>query len=387
MDYVVKPGDTLSGILTSITGDGSYDHYTAVAAQNGIANPNLIRVGQVIHIDEASISPEYRAANNMTTYTPSTLGTPTVRSASITSGTSTVPSASITSETPTVPSAPITSGTPTISSAPITSGTGGSSHVGALTAALAANDVPGATSNPTGFNGTSGTGFVSAEEPGYIEVQETIAPFFDADEPVTDRAPIIDVKAGPVTGISAQLGDNDMIPPTADNHVAALTAALRDNDEMINLGQAGILTNPDGVDFVDDVDPQAMVYDGTVTTEGSGNDSTSHEGGFAPEGGYNFTSVLDDDDQINFNFDEAIDYLEGTMDADLGAIVLALATLNFRVSDVQNRQYSTPESSIGQDYLDFRALLEAIADFTVEANKILDDVVRYVHACNEIIHN
>jgi nucleoid-associated protein YgaU len=47
--YVVQPRDTLSGIAASFYGRPGAYHY--LAAINGIPNPNVIRVGQVIFLD------------------------------------------------------------------------------------------------------------------------------------------------------------------------------------------------------------------------------------------------------------------------------------------------------------------------------------------------
>ena len=44
--YVVRPGDTLSGIAYRFTGRAS--NYWALAAYNGIRNPNVIYPGEVI---------------------------------------------------------------------------------------------------------------------------------------------------------------------------------------------------------------------------------------------------------------------------------------------------------------------------------------------------
>lgn len=44
--YVVRPGDTLSGIAYRFTGRAN--NYWALAAYNGIRNPNYIYPGEVI---------------------------------------------------------------------------------------------------------------------------------------------------------------------------------------------------------------------------------------------------------------------------------------------------------------------------------------------------
>ncbi|CZT57095.1 N-acetylmuramoyl-L-alanine amidase CwlA precursor [Eubacteriaceae bacterium CHKCI005] len=59
--YTVQYGDTLSGIAKSLLGDAS--RYKEIAALNGIDNPNVIKVGQVLQIpggysdDSASAAP------------------------------------------------------------------------------------------------------------------------------------------------------------------------------------------------------------------------------------------------------------------------------------------------------------------------------------------
>ena len=50
--YTVKRGDTLSEICLLFYGDGRPAKYKALAAANGIKNPNLIYVGQVILLPE-----------------------------------------------------------------------------------------------------------------------------------------------------------------------------------------------------------------------------------------------------------------------------------------------------------------------------------------------
>jgi Uncharacterized protein containing LysM domain len=47
--YTVKKGDTLWGICKKFLGDGL--KYPQIAKLNGIKNPNLIRIGQVIRLD------------------------------------------------------------------------------------------------------------------------------------------------------------------------------------------------------------------------------------------------------------------------------------------------------------------------------------------------
>ena len=50
--YTVKSGDTLAAIARQFL--GSALRYPELAAYNGIANPNLIRIGQVIKIPDAN---------------------------------------------------------------------------------------------------------------------------------------------------------------------------------------------------------------------------------------------------------------------------------------------------------------------------------------------
>ena len=51
--YTVKKGDTLSEICLRFYGDGRPAKYKALAAVNGIKNPNLIYVGQIISLPES----------------------------------------------------------------------------------------------------------------------------------------------------------------------------------------------------------------------------------------------------------------------------------------------------------------------------------------------
>lgn len=52
----VQYGDTLSEITLKYMGSGSYSTYTAVAAANGIQNPNLIYAGQIIYLTKTKPS-------------------------------------------------------------------------------------------------------------------------------------------------------------------------------------------------------------------------------------------------------------------------------------------------------------------------------------------
>ena len=47
--YIVRPGDTLSGIAYGFTGRAS--NYRSLASLNGIGNPNYIVPGEVIWLD------------------------------------------------------------------------------------------------------------------------------------------------------------------------------------------------------------------------------------------------------------------------------------------------------------------------------------------------
>jgi N-acetylmuramoyl-L-alanine amidase len=55
--YTVKPGDTLSAIANTTMGNGTAPYYNFIAQHNGIANPNLIYVGQTIQIPEEVSAP------------------------------------------------------------------------------------------------------------------------------------------------------------------------------------------------------------------------------------------------------------------------------------------------------------------------------------------
>jgi LysM repeat protein len=48
--YTVVSGDTLSALCRKFYGNGSSAYYKALAAYNGITNPNVLRVGQVLTI-------------------------------------------------------------------------------------------------------------------------------------------------------------------------------------------------------------------------------------------------------------------------------------------------------------------------------------------------
>ena len=50
--YTVKKGDTLSGIAKKFYGNGSAKYYNYIASANGISNPNIIHIGQVLTIPE-----------------------------------------------------------------------------------------------------------------------------------------------------------------------------------------------------------------------------------------------------------------------------------------------------------------------------------------------
>lgn len=100
-----------------------------------------------------------------------------------------------------------------------------------------------------------------------------------------------------------------------------------------------------------------------------------------------FVASLEDNDVITMDIPEALNYLNGTMDSDLGAMITALQTLNASLEVMQNRQYSVPDSSLGQDYKDFAALTEAINQFLNECNTKLDEVVGYVEKCKQALNS
>ncbi len=102
---------------------------------------------------------------------------------------------------------------------------------------------------------------------------------------------------------------------------------------------------------------------------------------------YNFTSQLEDDDDIVMNVGEARNYIQGTMDADLGEMCRNLATLVSDLTTMQGRQYSTTGTAVDEDYKDFEALSEALADFLVECNKILDDISNYIDSVERTLMN
>lgn len=52
-NHTVESGDTLSGITSYYYDDGTSSCYNSVAALNGISNPNVIHVGQKIHIPDS----------------------------------------------------------------------------------------------------------------------------------------------------------------------------------------------------------------------------------------------------------------------------------------------------------------------------------------------
>lgn len=61
--YVVQRGDTLSAIAKWVYGDASL--YAKLAAANGISNPNMIRVGQVLSLPDVDALPAARATTFM----------------------------------------------------------------------------------------------------------------------------------------------------------------------------------------------------------------------------------------------------------------------------------------------------------------------------------
>lgn len=102
---------------------------------------------------------------------------------------------------------------------------------------------------------------------------------------------------------------------------------------------------------------------------------------------YNFTSTLEDDDAIQMDISAARQYINGTMDGDLGDMCSKLADLVWDLETMQGRQYSTSGTKVDQDYLDFEALTEAISDFLIECNRILDDINSYIDSCERTLYN
>lgn len=68
--HKVVKGDTLSGIAKTYYGSGDAKHYNFIANANGIANPNIIHVGQVLTI------PEYKEVTPTPTPQPTPAPTP-----------------------------------------------------------------------------------------------------------------------------------------------------------------------------------------------------------------------------------------------------------------------------------------------------------------------
>lgn len=69
--YTVVGGDTLSGIANKFYGCGDAAHYNFIANANGIANPNIINVGQHLTI------PEYKKGTSTPAPTPTPTPQPT----------------------------------------------------------------------------------------------------------------------------------------------------------------------------------------------------------------------------------------------------------------------------------------------------------------------
>ena len=102
---------------------------------------------------------------------------------------------------------------------------------------------------------------------------------------------------------------------------------------------------------------------------------------------YTFTSQLEDDDVIQMDIAEARNYIQGTMNNDLGAMCTELANLVMDLTDMQKRQYSTPGTAVDEDYKDFEALTEALSDFLVECNRTLDDISNYIDSVERTLNN
>ena len=75
------------------------------------------------------------------------------------------------------------------------------------------------------------------------------------------------------------------------------------------------------------------------------------------------------------------------MDNDLGNMCTALSALIGDLTTMQKNQHSTPGTALDEDYKDFEALTEAIADFLVECNKVLDDVQNYIDSVERVLIN
>lgn len=102
---------------------------------------------------------------------------------------------------------------------------------------------------------------------------------------------------------------------------------------------------------------------------------------------YTFTSQLEDDDDIVMDVQEARNYIQGTMDSDLGDMCRTLSNLVVDLETMQGRQYSTTGTAVDEDYKDFEALTEALGDFLVECNKILDDISNYIDSVERTLMN
>lgn len=104
-------------------------------------------------------------------------------------------------------------------------------------------------------------------------------------------------------------------------------------------------------------------------------------------GNYRFTSTIEDDDDIVMDIDAARQYIEGTMDGDLGQMCSCLKTLVSDLETMQGRQYSTTGTAVDEDYKDFEAITEALVNFLIECNMILDQIVNYINSCYLTLNN
>lgn len=104
-------------------------------------------------------------------------------------------------------------------------------------------------------------------------------------------------------------------------------------------------------------------------------------------GNYRFTRTIEDDDDIVMDIDAARDYIEGTMDADLGQMCKSLSTLVQDLTAMQDRQYSTTGTAVDEDYKDFEAITKALSDFLTECNMVLDQIVSYINSCYLTLNN
>ena len=104
-------------------------------------------------------------------------------------------------------------------------------------------------------------------------------------------------------------------------------------------------------------------------------------------GRFTFTTSLEDDDDIQMDIQAARSYINGTMDSDLGEMCTGLRKMVEDLTTMQNRQYSKTGTNVDQDYADFEALTEALSDFLIECNRVLDDINSYIDSCEKTLYN